>query len=380
MLMKSMLEEQRPATEREVLHIDRCLSCLSCMTTCPSGVNYMHLIDTSRAWVEKTYRRPLFDRALRTLLAWLLPRPALFRMALQIARIARPLAPVLPSRLRAMLELAPSVIPPASRVDRPQIFSPEKARIRRIALLSGCAQPVLAPQINEATLRLLTRLGCEVVIAHGAGCCGALPHHMGKEEMARRAARANVDAWWALHQVDPLDAIVINASGCGTTVKHYGYLLREDIEYAERASQLAALTVDVSELLAQIEIPVATPKRLAVTYHAACSLQHGQRVNDAPKNLLRHAGFTVSEPADSHLCCGSAGTYNLLQPEIAGRLKIRKLAAIAGTAPQVIATGNIGCMTQIASGTTVPVVHTVELLDWATGGPKPPTLHDICGH
>jgi glycolate oxidase iron-sulfur subunit len=374
MLMKSMLEAQRPATEREVRHIDRCLSCLSCMSTCPSGVNYMHLVDTSRAWIEKTYRRPWFDRLLRALLAILLPRPSLFRIALRAARVARPLAPFLPPRLRAMLELAPQKVPGASSVDRPQRFPSERPRLRRVALLSGCAQPVLAPQINEATVRLLTRSGCEVLVAAGAGCCGALTHHMGKEAAAKAAARANVDAWWRLHEQEPLDAIVINASGCGTTVKDYGRLLHDDPRYADRAAKLAALTLDVTELLSGLELSFAAPKALAVTYHAACSLQHGQRVRDAPKALLRAAGFKVSEPVDSHLCCGSAGTYNLMQPEIADRLKRRKLATIQQTDPQVIATGNIGCITQLESGTPIPVVHTVELLDWASGGPVPPAL------
>ncbi len=374
MLMKSMLEAERPATKRDVLHIDRCLSCLSCMSTCPSGVNYMHLVDTSRAWIEKTYRRPWLDRTIRSVLAWLLPRPTWFRWALRASVLARPLAGLMPSRLRAMLELVPRKVPPASTIDIPQAFATKRPATRRVALLSGCAQQVLAPHINEATVRLLNRLGCEVIVAAGAGCCGALTLHMGKEHSAKDAARANVDAWWRLHEQLPLDAIVINASGCGTTVKDYGRLLRDDPAYAERASKIAGLTLDVSEFLSQLELPTAAPRDLAVTYHAACSLQHGQRVTEAPKALLRASGFTVTEPAKAHLCCGSAGTYNILQPEIAGRLKQRKLAAISQTAPQVIASGNIGCITQLASGTDVPVLHTIELLDWATGGPLPPAL------
>lgn len=374
MLMKSMLEGGRKATEREVRHIDRCLSCLSCVTTCPSGVNYMHLVDQSRAWIERTYRRPLADRGLRTLLAWVLPRPGLFRLALRLARWARPFAALLPVRLRAILALAPAYVPRASPVDRPQRFASVGPPVRRVALLSGCAQQVLAPQINEATIRLLTRLGCELVIAERVGCCGALTHHMGKEQAAHAAARVNVDAWWRVHEETPLDAIVVNASGCGTTVKDYGRMLREETAYAERAARLAALACDVTELIAAIGLPAGAPRGIAVTYHAACSLQHGQRVREAPKALLRTAGFTVREPADAHLCCGSAGTYNLLQPEIAGQLKARKLATIAKTAPDVIATGNIGCMTQLAGGAGVPVLHTVELLDWATGGPTPDAI------
>jgi glycolate oxidase iron-sulfur subunit len=376
-LMKAMLEEGRAATPRDVRHIDRCLSCLACMTTCPSGVNYMHLVDQARAWIETSYRRPYADRTLRALLAWVLPRPTVFRWALRLARFGRPFAPLLPPRLKAMLALAPARVPPPSPADQPQSFAPAATRVRRVALLTGCAQRVLAPQINAATIRLLTRLGCEVVVAPGAGCCGALTHHMGKEASAHAWARANVDAWWRVHEQAPLDAIVINASGCGTTVKDYGRLLRTDSAYAERAGTLAAMTRDVTELLAEIGLhaPAVTPPRaVAVTYHAACSLQHGQRVREAPKALLRAAGFTVCEPSEAHLCCGSAGTYNLLQPEIAGRLKARKLDAIARTAPDVIATGNIGCMTQLAGDAGVPVVHTVELLDWATGGPQPAAM------
>lgn len=375
MLMKSMLEEERPASEREVRHIDRCLSCLACVSTCPSGVNYMHLIDRSRAWVEETYKRPWADRGLRALLAWLLPRPMLFRAALRAARLGQPIAGYLPDRFRAMLKLAPKQVPAPSKVDRPQAYQAEGKRLRRVALLTGCAQPVLAPHINEATVRLLTRLGCEVVIADGMGCCGALTHHMGKTKLAHDAAKANIDAWWREHCQSPLDAIVINASGCGTTVKDYGRMLRDDTQYAEKAAELATLAVDVSELLASLSIPQellqATIPLSKVTYHAACSLQHGQQVKDAPKALLRQAGFRVSEPRDAHLCCGSAGTYNILQSPIADRLKTRKLGTLAETMPQVVATGNIGCMTQLAGGLDVPVVHTVELLDWATGGPVP---------
>jgi glycolate oxidase iron-sulfur subunit len=334
----------------------------------------MHLVDTSRAWIEKTYRRPFADRALRGVLARIIPSPKLFRLSLYIAKLLKAVQPVVPARLQAMLALAPAHIPRPSAVDRAQRFSPNGTSIRRVALLSGCAQQVLAPQINEATIRLLTRLGCEVVVAEGAGCCGALTHHMGKEEIARAHARANVDSWWRVHEQTPLDAIVINASGCGTTVKDYGRLLREDAHYSERAAALAKLAVDITELLATLDVPKHRDRDIAVTYHAACSLQHGQRVREAPKNLLRAAGFTVHEPAEAHLCCGSAGTYNLLQPEIAGRLKARKIAAIEKTQPQVIATGNIGCLTQIASGTDIPVVHTVELLDWAMGGPMPQSI------
>ena len=365
-LIKEMLESGRPADARTVKHIDRCLSCLACMTTCPSGVHYMHLIDQARAYVEATYRRPWHDRALRWVLAKVIPHPGRFRLALLAAKMARPFAGMIPdARLRAMLAMAPKVIPPVSRNDDPQVFAAKGARRLRVALMTGCAQKALNTDINDATIRLLRRLGCEVVIPRGMGCCGALTHHMGREAEAHGFARANVAAFMA-ERAAGLDAIVINTSGCGTTVKDYGHMLG-----GEDAAVVAALAVDVSELLVKIGLPVGAEKGLRVAYHAACSLQHGQQVKSAPKELLKRVGFTVVEPADSHLCCGSAGTYNLLQPEISAALKARKVQTLEAKAPDVIAAGNIGCMMQIGSGTGVPVVHTVELLDWALGGPKP---------
>ncbi len=372
-LIKDMLENDRPATTEVVKHVDRCLSCLACMTTCPSGVNYMHLVDHARDHIEKTYRRPWMDRTLRRLLGAVLPRPGLFRLALRATKLARPFADVLPARLAASLRLAPSRVPPPSPVDRPQSFPTEAPRIRRVALLNGCAQQVVAPQINEATIRLLTRHGCEVVVARGAGCCGALTHHLGQD--GRDFARANILAWTREIEADGLDAIVINASGCGTTVKDYGFMFREDAELAEPARRISALARDMTEIMSEIGLlPPVQPMKHRVAYHSACSLQHGQRIMQQPKQLLQEAGFDVVEPPEPHLCCGSAGTYNLLQPDIATRLRDRKVANIESTAPDFIAAGNIGCITQIASGTGLPVVHTVELLDWATGGPKPPAL------
>ncbi len=382
-LIKEMLEKGRPATERTVKHIDRCLSCLACMTTCPSGVHYMHLVDHARAHIEKTYARPLADRALRALLAYVLPRPALFRLALVGARLARPLADLFPNRLAAMMRMAPRRILPPSAVDRPQIFPAQGARRKRVALLAGCAQQVLAPQINEATIRLLTRHGCEVAVAHGAGCCGALTYHMGKTDAAHVAAQANIAAWTALWDGLGPDAVAINASGCGTTVKEYGFMFRDDPRWAAPAKRISAMTRDVSELM--VELGLDPPQRreakgLTVAYHAACSLQHGQQITDAPKDLLAAAGFAVREPAESHLCCGSAGTYNLLQPALADRLKARKIANLERTMPTIIAAGNFGCINQIEGGTGIPVVHTVELLDWATGGPRPPAMADRRAH
>ncbi|MEQ8397863.1 glycolate oxidase subunit GlcF [Thalassobaculum sp.] len=381
-LIKDMLENDRDAGEQEVKHIDRCLSCLSCMTTCPSGVHYMHLVDHARAHIERTYTRPFLDRALRALLANLLPRPGLFRWALSGARLVRPLAPLagelFGGRLRAMLELAPKTVPARSTLDRPGVFPAEGARRARVALLAGCAQRVLDPAINDSTIRLLTRLGVEVVVPPAAGCCGSLTHHMGRERDALASVKNNVDAWTAeLAEMggEGIDAIVINASGCGTTVKDYGFMLREDPQYAGKAARIAELTKDVTEFLDGLGMPApSVASGLTVAYHSACSMQHGQKIKTVPQALLTAAGFTVKGVPEGHLCCGSAGTYNLLQPSIARRLRDRKVRNIEGTKPDVIATGNIGCMTQIGGGTAIPVVHTVQLLDWATGGPRPEAL------
>jgi glycolate oxidase iron-sulfur subunit len=374
-LIKDMLEKGRPADEKTVKHIDRCLSCLACMTTCPSGVHYMHLVDHARDYIEKTYRRPYMDRALRAVLARVIPYPGRFRLALLGAKMARPFAFLLPDkRLKAMLAMAPKQIPPVSRNDDPQTFPALGPRRMRVALMTGCAQKALNTDINDATIRLLRRLGCEVVVAKGAGCCGALTHHMGKADLSHASAAANIRAWMAEKAGAGLDAIVINTSGCGTTVKDYGHIFRTDPALAQDAATVAGMAKDISELLVQIGLPAGAPKGLRVAYHAACSLQHGQQVKTAPKDLLKTAGFEVVEPADSHLCCGSAGTYNLLQPEISAQLKTRKVHTLEARSPDLIAAGNIGCMMQIGSGTGLPVVHTVELLDWATGGPKPRAL------
>ncbi|MEQ8604652.1 MAG: glycolate oxidase subunit GlcF [Marivibrio sp.] len=372
-LIKDMLENDKPASEKVVKHIDRCLSCLSCMTTCPSGVHYMHLVDQARERIYATYTRPLPDRALRKILSIVLPRPTLFRLALVGAWMGKPFAPLMPGRLKAMLGLAPKTIPRVSPVDVPQTFPAEGTKKGRVAMLSGCAQQVLAPEINEATVRLLTRQGWEVVVAKGAGCCGALTHHMGDTADSHGWAKANIDAWVAEHEREALDAILINASGCGTTVKDYGYMFRTDEAMASKAATVSRLTKDVTEFFAEqgFDAPEAAPADLTVAYHSACSMQHGQKITAAPKDLLKAAGFRIVEPAEGHLCCGSAGTYNLMQPEIADQLKTRKVANIEKTKPDVVASGNIGCITQIGGATALPVAHTVELLDWATGGPAP---------
>ena len=373
--IKDMLERDIPAPVETVRHIDRCLSCLSCMTTCPSGVHYMHLVDHARAHIEKTHPRPLADRAMRRLLAAVLPKPFLFRLALIGASLAKPLARFLPGTFGAMFALAPSSVPPPSRVDRPQTFPATGTRAGRVALMTGCAQQVLAPEINEATVRLLTRLGVEVIVAEGAGCCGALVHHMGRTADSHAQASRNIRAWAREMDGEGLDAVIVNASGCGTTVKDYGFMFREDEALKQDAARVSAATRYITEYLATLDLSAATaPEPLAVAYHSACSMQHGQKITELPKQLLAAAGFEVRAPAEGHLCCGSAGTYNLLQPEIATRLKDRKVANIEATGADVVAAGNIGCIAQIADDTRLPVVHTVELLDWATGGPRPARL------
>jgi glycolate oxidase iron-sulfur subunit len=375
-LIKDMLENGRAADEQVVTHIDRCLSCLACVTTCPSGVDYMHLVDHARIHIENTYRRPLVDRMIRDLLAAVLPYPARFRAALGFAKLGRPFAPLLKripalKPLGAMLDLAPKSAARVSDSASPGAHAPEIEKRGRVAILSGCAQPVLDPGINEATLRLLARLGVEVVVPEGEGCCGALVHHMGREEQALDFARRNVDVWMREIDKGGLDAIIITASGCGTTIKDYGHMLRLDPAYADKAAKVSELAKDITEYLSALDLPRLEPKRLSVAYHSACSMQHGQKITMAPKNLLKAAGFTVRDPGEGHLCCGSAGTYNILQPDISAQLKARKVRNIEATKADVIATGNIGCITQIASGTAIPILHTVELLDWAYGGPKP---------
>ncbi|GGO55114.1 glycolate oxidase iron-sulfur subunit [Roseovarius pacificus] len=373
-LIKDMLENDRVPDAKTVRHIDRCLSCLACMTTCPSGVHYMHLVDHAREYIEQRYKRPLGERALRWTLSKILPYPGRFRLALLGAKIGRPLARFMPDpRLRVMLDMAPKQVPPVSRNDDPQTFPARGEHRMRVALMTGCAQRALNTDINDATIRLLTRLGCEVVVARGAGCCGALTHHMGKTDESHRAAARNIRAWHSEMQNGGLDAIVINTSGCGTTVKDYGHMFRNDA-LAKQAAAVSGIAMDVSEVLMKLDLPEGEVRDLTVAYHAACSLQHGQQIKTYPKDLLKRAGFAVVEPADSHLCCGSAGTYNLMQPEISGQLKARKLRTLEAGNPDVIAAGNIGCMMQIGSGTDTPVVHTVELLDWATGGPRPPAM------
>jgi glycolate oxidase iron-sulfur subunit len=377
-LIKDMLEHERPATPEVVKHIDRCLSCLSCMTTCPSGVHYMHLVDHARARIEARYHRPLIDRFIRAVLARVLPNNNLLRWALVAARPAKPFAGLLAAlgleRVAALLRLAPVRRLARPAIEGRRIYSPQGSRRGRVGLLAGCVAPVIAPSIAESTIRLLTRHGIEVVVAD-TGCCGSLVHHLGREQEALVAARHQIDAWTAESEADRLDGLLVTASGCGTTVKDYGYMLRTDRHYAAKAARISQLAMDVSEYLSGLEMSLERGVTgLVVAYHSACSLQHGQKLGSTPKELLSKIGYVVKDVPEGHLCCGSAGTYNILEPEIARRLRDRKIANIEKLKPDVIAAGNIGCMTQIAAGTAIPVVHTVELIDWATGGPRPEAL------
>jgi glycolate oxidase iron-sulfur subunit len=382
-LIKEMLEKNRPPTREVVKHIDRCLSCLACMTTCPSGVNYMHLVDQARVRIEKEYTRPLSERLLRTALAWILPRPEWFRASMIVARFGRWLGALLPTpeavpanpglvrRIKAMLALAPATLPPPGPAGG-SVFAARGKKRGRVALLQGCAQQVLGPRINQAAINLLTRHGIEVALVKDEQCCGALSHHLGRDDDALARARANVTVWLTEAEQNGLDAILVTTSGCGTVIKDYGYMLRADRDFAAAAAKISAMTKDITEYVEGMSLqPAQQPSGIVVAYHSACSLQHGQKITQAPKELLSKSGFVVKDVPESHLCCGSAGTYNILQPDIANKLRDRKVANIATVRPDMIAAGNIGCMVQIAGGTSVPVVHTIELLDWATGGPKP---------
>ena len=381
-LIKDMLEREQAASPQVTHHVDRCLSCLSCMTTCPSGVDYMHLVDLARVDIRETGRRGIANSIARWLAARTIPYPTRFRVALMLGKLGKPFAGALAAlglkELAAMLALVPPGPPRWGHYPLPGTIPAPGGRRKRVLMLDGCAQKVLRPDINDATIRLLTRYGIEVVAPERTGCCGALVHHMGDVVTARAQALRNVEAWsLAVLELEP-EALIVNASGCGTMVKDYGHLLAGDRRHAEQAAQLSRLALDISEYLAMQNL--GPPKRwssIRVAYHSACSMQHGQRVIAEPRALLKKAGFAVVEVPEGHICCGSAGTYNLLQPKLSSELKARKIANIETTRPDVIATGNIGCLEQIRSGTDIPVVHTVELIDWAYGGPCPRGLEAL---
>ncbi len=378
-LIREMLESDAPPAAKTVEHIDRCMSCMSCMTTCAVKVDYMHLVDTARDHIEKHYRRPMSQRLMRGLLGYALPRRPVFRAMLRLGRLAKRWGALVPGPLRPAMQLLPATTEAAAQ-DRleGELFPAQGVRRWRVALLAGCVQPEMSPQINAATIRLLTRLGCEVLVPKAAGCCGSLNLHMGKTAAARALAAANVRAWTRLLDLEGLDAIITNASGCGTTVKDYGHLLQDDPVMAADALRVAALARDVTEWVARIQPDVpARPRHHRIAYHDACSLRNAQHVTAQPRSLIKQAGFLVMDVPESHFCCGSAGTYNILQPRIASELGQRKARNIASTQPQIVAAGNIGCITQIGVYSQIPIVHTIELLDWAHGGPMPIALNGI---
>jgi glycolate oxidase iron-sulfur subunit len=340
-------------------------------------VNYMHLVDTARAYIEEHHTRPLPDRLLRNLLAFIMPRPKVFSVAMGLARLAKPFVPLLQRlklhKLSAALALVPARAAAPQSLGLPGTYPAEGQRKGRVGLLRGCVQSVTDPGINAAAIRLLTRLGFEVVVTQGESCCGSLTHHMGKEHDALARARRSIAQWDAAQ----LDHVVVTASGCGTTIKDYGHMFREEPAMATKAAAISAKALDITELLASLSLPPSPKKNLRVAYHAACSLQHGQKVTNAPMKLLQAAGFDVVGVPEGHLCCGSAGTYNMLQPEIATQLKSRKQTNIASIQADVVAAGNLGCITQLQGGLGKPMLHTIELLDWAYGGPRPAALKDM---
>jgi|TARA_B110000438_G_C15807708_1_gene648206 glycolate oxidase iron-sulfur subunit len=379
-LIKDMLEKNKPANEKIVKHIDRCLSCYSCMTTCPSGVNYMHLIDHGRSHIEKTYKRPLNERIIRNLLSWTLPKARNFKFILILTLLAKPFFIFFPKKLRNMIDLMPKNFP-KSTLPKMEIYPAKnrKKTIARVALLTGCVQKVISPQINESTIRLLNRHGIEVVVPKLIECCGSLNHHLGKEKIAQETFKKNITIWYNEYLNNGLDAIISNTSGCGTTIKDYKFIFKDDKELKKKAKKISELTKDISEYLDEkVKLNfIASDKKYKIAYHSACSMQHGQKIHKEPINLIKKTGNEVVEIPEGHICCGSAGTYNLLQSDIAKKLLSNKVSNIEKVKPEIISTGNIGCITQISNGTKIPILHTVELIDWYTGGPKPDILKKI---
>jgi len=383
-LIKDMLENNKPANDKIVKHIDRCLSCYSCMTTCPSGVNYMHLIDHARTHIEKTYKRPFMDRIIRDLLSMILPRSNYFKFIGIISRMFKPIKFIFPTSIRAMITMAPITFPKKT-LPNMKIYpcKNKKKSVARVALLTGCVQKVLSPSINEATIRLLNRHGVEVVVLKQIKCCGALNHHLGKEKLAHEDFKKNILTWYDEYLKNGLDAIISNTSGCGTILKDYKFIFRSDADLKKKAKKISELSKDITEYLEEnvklnfIKHKENKKAEYKIAYHSPCSLQHGQKVHDIPKNLIKKTGNLVFDIPNGHICCGSAGTYNLLQSEIANKLLKNKIENIEKVKPEFISTGNIGCITQIAKGTKIPILHTVEIIDWYTGGPKPEILKRI---
>ena len=382
-LIKDMIEKNKPANEKIVKHIDRCLSCYSCMTTCPSGVNYMHLIDHGRSYIEKTYKRPLFERIIRNILSWALSKANNFKFISKLTLLAKPFSLFFPRRIKNMINLMPIYFP-KNTLPKKEIYPAlnRKKPVARVALLTGCVQKVISPQINEATIRLLNRHGIEVVVPKLIECCGSLNHHLGKENIAKETFKNNITIWYNEYLNNGLDAIISNTSGCGTTIKDYQFIFRDDKELKKKAKKISELTKDISEYLDKkvklnFILSDKKEKKYKIAYHSACSLQHGQKIHKEPINLIEKTGNEIVEIPEGHICCGSAGTYNLLQSDIAKKLLKNKVNNIEKIKPEIISTGNIGCIAQISNGTKIPILHTVEIIDWYTGGPKPDILKKI---
>ena len=378
-LIQDMLEKEKKPNAKIVKHIDRCLSCYSCMTTCPAGVNYMHLIDHGRKYIEQNYKRPFFDRMLRNFLSAVLPNVKYFRLISILSKIGKLFNFIFPKKIKDMLNLMPTSLPKKTLKIKEVYKTKRKKKIARVALLTGCVQKEISPQINESTIRILNRHGVEVVTPKKIRCCGSLNHHLGKNQDAHKDFINNINTWYDEYLNGNLDAILSNTSGCGTTLKDYGFIFRNDKELKKKAKKISELTKDVSEYLSEnLNLKInKKEKKYRIAYHSACSMQHGQKVHNQPIELLSKTKNEILEIPDGHLCCGSAGVYNILQNEIAKKLLEEKIKNIEGLDVQIISTGNIGCITQISNGTKIPILHTVEILDWYTGGPKPKILRKL---
>ena len=378
-LIQDMLENERKPTSNVVKHIDRCLSCYSCMTTCPAGVNYMHLIDHGRKYIEKNYERPFFDRIIRNFLSKILPDSKLFKLSIFLVKLGKPFKFLFPSKIKNMMDLMPVSFPKKVLKVKEIYKTKNKKRIARVALLTGCVQKEISPQINESTIRILNRHGVEVVVPEKIRCCGSLNHHLGKNDLAHQDFINNINIWHDEYLKGNLDAILSNTSGCGTTMKDYAFIFRDDKKMKKKAKKVSELTKDVSEYLSvNLNLKFKKKeKKLRIAYHSACSMQHGQKIHSQPMKLLEKTKNEILEIPEGHICCGSAGTYNILQSKIAKQLLKNKVKNIESLKPQIISTGNIGCITQIRHGTNIPILHTIELLDWYTGGPKPKILNKL---
>ena len=378
-LIKDMLENNKPANKKIAKHIDNCLSCYACMTTCPSGVNYMHLIDHGRNHVEKTYKRPVIDRLMRNILSFTLPNPTIFKIIVFLTKIIKPFNFIFPEFIKNSIKLIPSYLPRKNLKNQKIYPSENKKTIARVALLTGCVQRVLSPEINESTIRLLNRHNVEVVVLPEIKCCGSLNHHLGKKELAHSSFSKNINLWHDEYLKNGLDAIISNTSGCGTTMKDYEFIFRNDKDLKKKAKKISELSKDITEYLDEsLNLKFKKEeKKFKIAYHSPCSMQHGQKVHNQPINLIKQTGNEVFDIPNGHVCCGSAGTYNILQQKIAKTLLKDKVENIKKVKPDFISTGNIGCMTQISSGTEIPIVHTVEIIDWFTGGPTPYKLKKI---